>query len=160
MGSTPFPGLMRVDRRLVALCGSERRLRVLAVLANASRPLTGYRVALIGEVPVSKVYGELRKLEKSGLVGLRGSSGWVLRDPDLGSFLRKRIRIVWWKDWFDRQERRERADRVFLGRLRAAARPRFSRDPGWAPRNPSLYRRDPRKDEALIEMGLRPSNHA
>ncbi len=152
--------MMKVDPGLVALCGSERRLRVLAVLANASRPLTGYRVSLIGGVPVSKVYDELRKLEKGGLIGRRGSSGWVLLDPDLGSLLRKRIRIVWWKDWFDRQDRRERADRMFMDRLRAAPRPRLSKDRGWTPRNPSLYKRDPRKDEALTEMGLRPSNHA
>ncbi|HUZ80266.1 MAG TPA: hypothetical protein VMV28_06600 [Thermoplasmata archaeon] len=151
---------MKVDRRLVALCGSERRLRVLAVLANAFRPVTGYRVSLVGGVPVSKAYDELRRLEKSGLIGRSGPSGWVLLDPDLGSLLRKRIRAVWWKDWFDRVDRRERADRMFPDRLRATPRPRFSKDPGWTPRHPSLYKRNPRKDEALTEMGLRPSKHA
>jgi hypothetical protein len=50
-----------VDPKLVALFGSETRVRTLAVLAGAFRPLAAYRVAKVGGIPVQKAYEEVRR---------------------------------------------------------------------------------------------------
>ena len=90
--------MVLVDSALVAAFGSETRVRTLAVLANATRPLTAYRVALVGAIPVDKAYREVRRLAAARLVERR-PDGWVLTDGDLRSLLRRRVRIRWDKEW-------------------------------------------------------------
>jgi DNA-binding transcriptional ArsR family regulator len=117
--------MMNVDPTLTALLGGETRLRILAVLANAGRPLTAYRVAQVGEVRAAKVYPELRRLRGTGLVAVN-PSGWVLRDEDVGRLLRKRIPLVWDVDWFEGKSARGRLDRQEELRLRKLLPPDWS----------------------------------
>ncbi|MGI0131317.1 MAG: hypothetical protein ACREEC_14395 [Thermoplasmata archaeon] len=87
-----------MDRTLVAIFGSETRLRVLAVLANARHPMSGYRIAKTAGIRIPKVYPELERLRSGGAIGRRGA-GWVMRDRDVGALLRKRVRIHWSGEW-------------------------------------------------------------
>ncbi|MGA8302726.1 MAG: hypothetical protein WA691_05785 [Thermoplasmata archaeon] len=110
-----------VDPVLLAMCGSETRLRTLAVLASAYRPMTAYRVAKVGEVPVQKAYEEMRRLSEAGLVAWRGG-GWALIDDDVRALLRRRVRFRWDEDW-DRA-RSGKAGKVMadLDRIRSEVR--------------------------------------
>ncbi|MFZ0829704.1 MAG: helix-turn-helix domain-containing protein [Thermoplasmata archaeon] len=146
-----------VDLKLVALFGSETRLRTLAVLAGAYRPMTAYRVAKVGDVPVQKAYEELRRLGATGLVA-KQPGGWVLADRDVRTLLAKRVRISWADDWFAERARRISAEGSILQRLRVM--PRAKPPKGWQPRNPERFVRSPAKDRILREMGLRTSLHA
>lgn len=144
------------DSALIALLGSETRLRVLAVLANASRPMTAYRIGKTGGVPMPKAYGEVRRLGRAGLLR-RVASGWVLDDRDVRILLQKRVRVYWYEDFRAERERTAPARRALLRRLQATPPPRFPRN--WRPRDPASQRRDPHKDELLREMGRQPSVH-
>jgi hypothetical protein len=150
------PMVLRTDPRLVALFGSTARVRTLAVLASAFRPMTGYRIGRTASVPLPKVYRELKRLRSAGLVA-QLPGGWVLSDDDVGSFLRKRLRLAWATDWFGEIERRAPEDRAILGRLRTLGAPGFPRR--WTPRDPGQPRRNPRKDRLLSQMGLATSKH-
>lgn len=145
-----------IDTRLVALCGSETRLRTLGVLANSFGPLTGYRVGRTAGVSLPKVYRELKRLRSAGLVRL-GPKGWILSDPDVGVLLRKRFRISWSRDWFDGIARRSTSDAGILDELRRLPPPRFPK--GWRPRDPTRFARDPEKDQLLARLGLESSLH-
>lgn len=145
-----------VDPALVALFGSETRLRTLAVLANAYRPLTAYRVGKVGDIPLPKAYDEIRRLGKAGLLRRR-AGGWVLVDRDVRALLRKRVRLFWYEDWRAERERTAPARRASLRRLEKAPSPRFPRN--WKPRKPESFARDPRKDQILRILGLRTSLH-
>jgi sugar-specific transcriptional regulator TrmB len=147
----------RIDPRLVALFGSETRVRTLAVLAGASRPMTAYRVGKVGGVPLPKAYEEVRRLAVTGLV-VRRASGWVLADPDVRALLLKRVRIAWSEDWFAERRRRAREAAAIFERLRQVPHRKPPR--GWKPRNPRRFYRSPTKDRILREMGLRTSLHA
>ena len=143
---------MRVNPALVTLFGSETRVRTLAVLAGAHQPLTAYRVAKVGEIPIPKAYEELRRLGKAGLVR-KESAGWVIQDQDVARLLRKRLRIRWADDWFAELNRRR--DRKVPPASGRAARP----PKGWKPRDPERFVRSPIKDEILRRMGLKQSIH-
>jgi DNA-binding transcriptional ArsR family regulator len=148
---------LKVPPELAVLFGSETRVRVLAPLANASRPLTAYRVATLSGVARSKINAEIRRLEKAGIVrSLRigkGRSGWELIDPDLGNLVRRRLRIVWSEDL--------EAEAPRLVELVRASRSR--REPidkrllQGSVRNSGDYVRPPKKDRILRRLGLRPS---
>ncbi len=156
-----------VDPALVAAFGSATRVRTLAVLANAAGPLTAYRVALVGGVPVGKAYREVRRLARSGLVERR-QNGWVLTDGDLRSLLQRRVRIRWDQDWDrERQGWAEETPKllsaglaIIQGRLRS--NPGYLRPRGWEP-TPAARRtirelgRPTEKDALLRRAGLRPS---
>ena len=92
-----------IDPGIVALFGSQNRALVLAALANASSPLSGYRVAKIFGGQKIKVNAELTRLAKVGVVSTRrtasGRRGWTLEDPDLRKLLRRRIRICFAQEW-------------------------------------------------------------
>jgi hypothetical protein len=79
--------LSDVDPGMVALFGSQNRALVLAALANASGPLSGYRVAMIFGGQKIKVNAELDRLAQAEIVSKRrmmnGRPGWTLEDPDL-----------------------------------------------------------------------------
>ena len=87
-----------IEPALTSLFGSRTRLLTLAVLANSSEPLTGYRIAKLASLPREKVYPELRKGAKAGLVAKVGK-GFRLTDPDVRALLQKRVRIRWDEEW-------------------------------------------------------------
>jgi hypothetical protein len=100
----------RIDPGLAEFTGSETRVLTLGVLANATRPLTGYRVAKIAGRPEIKVYEELRRAIGAGTVE-KTVDGFRLVDPDLRALLRKRVRLYWSEDWYSGEvERAARAD--------------------------------------------------
>ena len=147
-----------IDPAVVAAFGSETRVRTLAVLANAHGPLTAYRIGLVGDVPFPKVYRELYRLEKAGVVGREGKA-WTLLDSALASYLSRRVRIAW-----DVDMAREVADaEPRNARRRAEALRQAAHVPppsGFVPRHPEEFRRSPLKDRRLREMGLPTSVHA
>lgn len=158
---------LRGDSALVAAFGSATRVRTLAVLANAAGPLTAYRVALVGGIPIDKAYREVRRLARSGLVERR-RNGWVLVDGDLRSLLQRRVRVRWDRDWD--QERSGWAEETpkLLSAGLETIRGRLSSDPGylrprsWKP-TPAARRtireldRPAEKDALLRRAGLRSS---
>ena len=155
------------DPVLEAAFGSRTRLLTLAALANSDEPLTGYRLGVVAGLPRPKVYAELRRGIKSGLVE-RVSGGFRLADPDIRTLLRKRVRIRWDAEW-DRSRKNwneETAELLRAGlaevRARIQQNPGYLRPPGWKP--PPEARswqmeldRPPQKDRVLRRVGLRTS---
>ncbi|MGC2788748.1 MAG: hypothetical protein WA547_01665 [Thermoplasmata archaeon] len=145
---------MEVDSTLLALFGSETRFRLLAVLANAQHPLTGYRVAKTGEVSISKAYPELNRLAKVKLAA-HGPHGWTIVDKDVALLLRKRVHVVDSEDWFKDKSGRDREDRALLRRLKNLPPPDWNQvDPNRI--NFDVDRRR-EKDAILVRHGLKPS---
>jgi hypothetical protein len=146
-----------LDPALTELFGSRTRLLTMAVLANAEAPMTGYRVAKVADLPRPKVYTEIRRAMKAGLVRFaQAGDGYVMADPDVRLLLRKRVRIRWLDDMTA-----SRAVRGWdAGRELARIRADPSRVPLYDPKNripASALRemeRDPRKNEVLRRMGL------
>ncbi len=133
-----------VDPQLVAAFGSETRVRAFIVLANAHGPLTAYRVAKAGGIPVVKAYEEVRRLSAAGLVG-REEEGWVLKDPDIAALFRRRARISV-----------RPAPSTTARRYRHFARLPAPTFEGLGPiRYDGRRRRE--KDELLVRDGFRPS---
>ncbi len=143
---------MDLDPALTAMFGSETRLRLLAVLANAQHPMTAYRVAKVGGVRAAKAYPELDRLKRARLIS-DTPSGWTFRDEDVATLLRKRVRIFWDGDWFRDKARRDREDRRRYRRLRQLPAPDWS---GLGPIRYDVERRRA-KDELLAGVGMRPS---
>ena len=151
-----------VDPKVVTLFGNAARVRTLAALAGSDRPLTGYRVAqMTGENP-SKTYTELRRLVgdivESVPVG-RGL-GWVLRDPDIRSLMRRRVRIGTFG--LLEKERRSSPSRTEKSVRRLAGSVNLSQYRGWNPPAAALevlkeFERPTEKDRTLRKMGLRVS---
>jgi hypothetical protein len=136
------------DPRLIALFGSETRVRVLAVLASAFSPMTGYRVAITGGVPIPKAHLQLHHLAESGIVKhLR--QGWILEDPDIGTLLRKRFQIRSLGDWESERRARRPEYLALFEKLNSLdhARP----PPAWKPRKPDEFQEDPEKGRWLRE---------
>lgn len=88
---------IEVAPSLTQLFGSQARVLSLAVLANANRPLTGYRIAKTAGVPKIKAYEQLRKALAAGWIA-RSGNGYSMPDGELRSLLRKRLRIRWSED--------------------------------------------------------------
>ncbi len=145
---------MEIDAALSGLVGSETRLRVLAVLANAQRPLTGYRVAKTGAASISKVYAELERLATSNLV-IHSARGWSIKDQDVAALLRKRVRIVDSEDWFRDKPKRDAEDRRFMSRLKRLPAPDWSRIDSNAIRFDVARRKE--KDVLLLRHRMMPS---
>lgn len=135
-----------LDAGLVMLFGSQTRVSVLAVLAGASRPLTGYRVAKIAQVQPIKAYAELRRLREAGFVR-ETSSGWEISDPQVRRLVGTRVRIAWSEDWERGEE--DRAQRA--GKVLAASRPWFDAS-RYAP-NPSVAARYAKEIKRPREKG-------
>jgi hypothetical protein len=145
---------MEPDPGLAALVGSETRLRLLAVLANAHRPMTGYRVAKTGEVSISKTYPELSHLERAKLAEHR-RTGWIIVDKDVARLLRKRLPISDSEDWFLDKPKRDAEDRSLLDRLEKLPPPDWSIVDSKNIRYDVSRRRE--KDALLIRHHLKPS---
>jgi hypothetical protein len=146
-----------LDPGLVALIGSETRVRILAVLASAHAPMTAYRIGKVGGVSMPKAYREVARLEKARLIGAR-RDGWVLLDRDVRALLRKRARIAWANDWLAERARRLPEEQTLFDRLQRTEHARPPR--GWKPRDPERFQRSAFKDDLLRGMGLRTSDHA
>lgn len=142
------------EARLLALCGSETRVRTLGVLAATEGPMTGYRIGRAGGIPLPKVYRELKRLRRSGLVR-QDRDGWVLDDPHVAALFRAFLRVV--PAGPSATARRDREVAGYVRRLRSLPRPILPQ--GWVPRQPGRFRRDPGKDALLKQLGLRSSRH-
>jgi hypothetical protein len=138
---------IRLDAGLVALFGSETRVAVLAVLAGATRPFTGYRVAKIAGVQPIKAYAELRRLSAAGLVR-EVPSGWELSDPEVGRLVGNRVRVTWSEDWLAGEaDRAKRAERVAAESTAWFDPSRYAPDPAVAARIAKEIERPPEKDD-------------
>jgi hypothetical protein len=157
----------QTDPALVAFCGSEARARTLGALANAVAPLTGYRVAKVSGIPEPKVYPELRRAVRAGIVR-KEENGYRLIDEDLRSLLQKRVRIYWDADWDRARAGWSRETPRLLRQGMVAIRQRIRKDPfylrpkGWsAPPSARELDRElvrPREKDILIRRrGLRTS---
>ena len=165
------PMLEGVDPAMVLLFGGQNRALILAALANANAPLTGYRVARLTGAQKIKVNRELQRLEEVGLVkrraGARRSSGWVLDDPDLRGLLRRRIRVSFDSDWdLGRPGSGGAVDQLLAELERTLPdpkrQPEFYRPPGWKPSTSVMQTvrekvRPKEKDVILRKYGARPS---
>jgi hypothetical protein len=152
-----------VDPTLLSLFGSRTRLLTMAVLANASRPLTGYRVAVIAGLPREKVYPEIRKGMATGLLA-KDDEGYRMVDPDVRAILQKRVQIRWDREWD-----RERAgwnegtqDRLNAILASIPTNSTYLRPQGWRPSASARalireMRRPRAKDALLRRRALRTS---
>jgi predicted transcriptional regulator len=153
-----------VNPALVALFGSETRVRALAPLANSSRPLTAYRIAKMTGAQRIRVYSELRKLAAVGIVrevqGSWGRSEWELVQPDLRNMLRKTARIVSMDEWREgRVERSAITKRVMEGGRRVPVRVgAFTND--QRAKFEEEFSRPREKDVVLKKLGLKTSRYA
>jgi hypothetical protein len=149
---------LAVDGPLTSLFGSRTRLLTMAVLANADEPLSGYRVAKVANLPRQKVYPEIRRGIKAGLVQ-SSPTGFSLSDPDVRALLRKRVRISWDEEWDRSRTGRSALVSAELGRLRSSLNGVRLYDPDN--RIPASARRelerDPAKNLILRKYGARPS---
>ncbi len=141
------------DAGLVAFCGSETRLLTFMALANARRPLTGYRVAQLTGLPQTKVYKEIRRSMLNGTIQ-RVTTGFILADRDLRELLQKKSRLGRPERAWQRARARD-PDRI--GRL--YRRFELQPAPNWEGVGPVRYDvpRRRAKDELLVRRGLRPS---
>jgi hypothetical protein len=152
-----------VDPTLLSLFGSQTRLLTMAVLANATEPLTGYRVAVIAGLPREKVYPEIRKGLATGLL-TSTKGGYRMVDSDVRCLLQKRVQIRWDKEW-DRErtgwnERTQDRLKAILASI--PSDPTYLRPEGWKPPASARalireMRRPKSKDALLRGRGLRTS---
>ena len=151
---------LEMDPGLPILFGGDTRASILAVLAGASTPFTGYRVAKVARVQPIKAYAELRRLRDAGFVSEtsngRGKTSWLLADSNLRSLLARRIRVAWWNDWEPGMERRARRAEASIAQIGRLDLSKFKPNPS-AVSNPEEYSRPVEKDIVLKRMGLRTS---
>lgn len=134
------------DDALLAFCGSGTRVATLGILANSEKPLTGYRVAKLAGLQPIKVYRELAKASKSGLVQ-RTARGYRLADSDLRDLLRKRIRVSWFESWYDQESARgKRAQAVRESPTDSYDSSRYQPNPSIAKRYAKEIQRPSEKD--------------
>jgi len=146
-----------LDPGVAALFGSESRALILAPLANAFDPMTAYRIAAVAQLQRTKVYSELRRLEKAGIVRSSsvadGPTVWTLTDPDLRAFLRRRVRFWSWADWQRRRSRTSGPRRPRNDWAEKFDSSKYRPNPSAVP-NPREFRRPREKDRILAELGL------
>jgi hypothetical protein len=155
---------LELDPQLVTLMGSETRASVLATLAGAPKPISGYRVAKVAGVQPIKAYRELRRLAESGILletrDQKGKSLWQMPTGSLRQFVASRGRVVWSAEWLANPRRQVTSrDRRFARNLNAAAalRSRSRSIPAGARAILSEMVRPRQKDKILEQLGLRTS---
>lgn len=131
-----------LDPALTYLVGSRARLLALAVLANATGPLTGYRVSRVADLPRQKVYPILRRAVTAGIIR-EFDDGFVLVDSGIRDLLRRRLRIEWSED-----------RRVAEGARTSVTRDRVDDEFGWY--DPTKYRANPRVGRRYAKEFRRP----
>jgi DNA-binding transcriptional ArsR family regulator len=152
------------DPRLVALFGSATRVRALSVLAGCTEAVTGYRLARLSNLAPTKVYAELRRLQRAEVVRERptreGRRGWFLQDDEIRALFRRRVRVGPSEAWFLEVDQRMT---TVADRIRSEGKARLTPDLSrFRPRpenlpNPGEFRRPRGKDAALRRAGLSPS---
>ena len=149
---------------LAQLFGSKTRVRTLAPIANSTTSLSAYRIAQVAEVPRTKIYDELARLEASGWVmkaaGPTGQTLWQITDPDLRRLIRRRMRIYSAGDLVLEAPMRSIIARKAMARSKRRGPPAALFQPEFRPRNAKDYDRPPEKDAILAALGLRPSRRA
>ncbi len=138
--------------------GSADRVRVLSVLANASRPPTAYRVAQVAGVEAPNVYRELKRLLQVGEVRRAGPGGigWEVVDPHIRAALRRRCRVSWAADILgDRRAKKARAAEII--RRNAADPLKLSKFTSGRRPGRAEIRRRTEKDRVLMREGGKPS---
>jgi len=94
------------------LFGGGTRAKVLGLLASSREPKTGYELSKTLDTNPSKVYGVLRGLEGTGLLGVitdrSNYKRYFIADEDLKRFLLKRVRIALEEDWLAPKAAEER----------------------------------------------------
>lgn len=155
------PRAPKVTRELAALFGSATRGATLGVLANGERPLSGYRIAKLAGCQQTKVNAVLFALRDEKLVVSvplgPNRRGWVLEDPDLRRFLRRKFRVSWSEDWLDHRTREASRDQEIRRRWAGQKPVELSNFNGFEPRKPEEFVRSPERDRVLRELGLAPS---
>jgi len=158
-----------IDPAVLAFTGSRTRALTLAVLANAEEPFSGYRVAKIAGLTPSKVYRELLRASKAGLIRRDVSgNGYLIADPDVQTFLRRRLRIRWDDEWdkarvgWSDETPRLLASGLTAIRRRLRDNPNYLRPRGWKPPASAQslageLRRSPEKDAGIRRAGQRTS---
>lgn len=153
-----------IDRALVALTGSETRALTLAPIANASAPLSAYRVATIVGLPRTKVYRELERLARAGIVtrskASDGTSVWWVSDPDIRQLFRRRARVGWSGDLAADSARLALRTRKVLAFARANPIDPSLLSKRSSPRHVEEFARPREKDEVLRRLGLKPAGRA
>jgi hypothetical protein len=145
----------QIDPALSSLIKSEARILTLGVLANASQPMTGYRVAAVAGLPRIKVYPELREAAKCGWIE-QSASGYQMSAGPLRSLLASKVKVTWSEDWMAGEPKRRR-------RIQAADRrdiswfdpTKYTPNPLVASRYAREFTRPPEKN--LISAGRNPS---
>ena len=144
-----------------SLFGSVARTRVLGVLAGYSDPITGYRVAEEARLERTQTYGELRRLASIGIVASTptagGRTGWVLIDPSVRQFCRRRVRIQSVDELLRQKDARLPAARRRVRALPKVDLSKYRARPDRVP-NRLEFRRSVRKDLLLRNLRLRPSS--
>jgi len=150
---------MTLDPGIVALFGSETRAKVLGFLADVREPKTGYAVAGAIEVKPPKVYGELKRLAKGGILELVADPGgparYRLGAGPLREFVVRRVRITTFGEWFSRPRRQARDRLLEEARSLRVVLPRSEADRASVP-NPSEFQRPRGKALALRRIGSDP----
>jgi len=144
---------LEVDPLIISVFGSETRVRTLATLAGAARPMTVYRVGKTGGIPLPKAYREVERLEKAGVVR-RAKSGVELVDPDVRDLLRKRVRITWSEDELSQESgRAARAVKVAAEDDSWFNPARYTPNPKVAARYAREFQRPPEKGPSRKTRG-------
>jgi hypothetical protein len=146
-----------LDPNIAPVFGGVTRSRTLAVLSNATAPMTGYRVAITAALQPIKTSIELRRLSKAGIVSEaptpEGRMGWVLADEDLRNFFRRRMRISWLQDWDKEVSQRAAFGQAVAGRMAKVGLRQYSPTPKLVSYR-TEFQRSTTKDRALERAGL------
>jgi hypothetical protein len=147
-------------RELTPLFGNAARAGALAVLANAERPISGYRIAKMTGCQETKVNAVLAKLRAEELVAAvsvgQNRAGWILADPDLRRFIRRRVRISWSEDLLEDRKLNSSGAMETMRRLTELPPVDLSTFESFLPRNAKEFERPAQKDRILTEIGSRP----
>lgn len=135
-------------------------MRTLAALANATVPLTAYRVAMMVGMKPPNVYRELKRLLQFNEVERTSTpenrDGWVVVDPDLKALLRRRMRIIWSQDLTRGAVDRERRAAIVTQRITEEPLDLSKFKPGRPPSAAEIRRRR-QKDAVLTAAGAQSS---
>ncbi|MFQ5951686.1 MAG: helix-turn-helix domain-containing protein [Candidatus Geothermarchaeales archaeon] len=132
--------------------GSQTRTKVLGYLADSHLPKTAYSLAKETGGSMTRVYGLMKQLARSGIVESRsdesGYTRYVLADDDLRKFLQRRVRVTSSDEWFSpyrAMERRRTYERLKGSKIEL---PELTPSPSRAPGREEAERRR-EKDRAL-----------
>jgi len=112
--------------RLGEILGSSTRASIVELLALTNKPLSAYRVAKMYNMNISKVYFEMKKLARLGLISAtpgRRSLEYALIDENLrGLAVKFTPRVIRYDDWLTPEAK---AQRFRNGMIRI---PKFSQE--------------------------------